>query len=104
MKLTRFHLGAIALPCLLLGAAEHAFATTKNATIYFTIGSTPTTASTAYTAPFTLPAGQQVTVKAIAIASGYQNSLVFSGTTYTPTAAPTGPPYTDALSGTAGSP
>jgi hypothetical protein len=48
---------------------------TAGASIYFTVnGSTPTAASTRYTAPFLL--GTSSTVKAIAIANGYSNSSV----------------------------
>lgn len=44
---------------------------TKNAKVYYTIdGSTPTTASTAYTEPFVVN-DENVTVKAIALADGY---------------------------------
>lgn len=55
---------------------------TSTAAIYYTIDdSTPTTASTLYTAPFTVT-GASVTVKAIAVLSGYTNSAVFSATYY----------------------
>ncbi len=51
--------------------------TTPGATIYYTTnGATPTTSSTLYTAPFTLTA--DATVKAFAVASGYNNSAVAS--------------------------
>ncbi len=51
--------------------------TTSGATIYYTTnGSTPSTGSTQYTAPFTLTGS--ATVKAIAVAAGYNNSAVAS--------------------------
>jgi hypothetical protein len=51
--------------------------TTAGATIYYTTnGTAPTTASTAYTAPFTVGASE--TIKAIAAAKGYTNSPVAS--------------------------
>ena len=54
---------------------------TPGAAIYYTIdGTTPTTASNHYTAPFTLSA--TTTVKAIAVAAGFQNSSV-AGAIYT---------------------
>lgn len=50
------------------------------ATIYYTVnGTTPTTASTVYSAPFTLTAGS-VTVKALATKTGLNNSAVASKT------------------------
>ena len=50
---------------------------TEGATIYYTTnGTEPTTSSTPYTAPFTV--GNEVTVKAIAVKSGYDNSDVAS--------------------------
>lgn len=58
--------------------------TTENASIYYTTdGTTPTTSSTLYTAPITI--SQTTTVKAIATANGYSNSLVASATYTFPT-------------------
>ena len=49
--------------------------TTENASIYYTTdGSTPTKSSTLYTEPITLT--QNCTIKAIAVADGYENSEV----------------------------
>jgi beta-glucanase (GH16 family) len=51
--------------------------TTSGATIYYTIdGSTPTTSSTQYIAPFLVASSSSVTVNAIATASGDTNSSV----------------------------
>ena len=48
------------------------------ATIYYTTNNTtPTTSSTQYTGPFTLPAGTH-TIKAICVKAGYENSAVTS--------------------------
>ena len=53
--------------------------TTENATIYYTIdGSTPTTESTEYTAA--IPVSETTTIKAIAVAEGYDNSSVATAT------------------------
>lgn len=60
-----------------LGTAVKLSTTTNNATIYYTIdGSTPTQASQMYTGPITISAA--VTIKAIAIASGYDPSAVLT--------------------------
>jgi hypothetical protein len=79
---------------------------TPGATIYYTLnGSTPTTASMQYTGAFTV--SSTTTVNAIAVATGYANSLVGSATytinTVVPTAAtptftPTPGTYTAAQS------
>lgn len=69
--------------------------TTANASIYFTLdGTTPTTASTLYSTPI-VASGSSFTIKAIAVATGYTNSAVFSAaytvtlpTAATPTANP----------------
>jgi hypothetical protein len=63
----------------------------KSATIYYTVGSaTPTTASTIYTGPFSLPPGASgsQTIRAIAAGSGYQPSAVAQATLQLPTAPP----------------
>jgi hypothetical protein len=53
--------------------------TASGATLYYTTdGSTPTTSSTKYTTPILLSA--TTTIKAVAAASGYNNSAVASGT------------------------
>lgn len=53
--------------------------TTEGATIYYTMdGNTPTSASTLYSAPFTVSAEGTTTVKAIAIKTGLDNSEVAS--------------------------
>lgn len=55
------------------------FSETSNASIYYTTdGTTPTSSSTLYTAPFTV--SQTTTVKAITTAAGYANSIVASAT------------------------
>jgi hypothetical protein len=58
---------------------------TAGSSIYYTTdGTTPTDASTLYTAPIAI--SQTTTVKAIAVAAGYSNSLVASATyTFPPT-------------------
>ncbi len=58
--------------------------TTNNATIYYTTdGTTPTETSTIYTSPITI--SQTTTVKAMATAAGYNNSLVATATYTFPT-------------------
>jgi len=65
--------------------------TTTGATIYYTTdGSTPTTSSTKYTAAIAV--STTTTIKAIAAASGYNDSLVASGT-YTISTSSTGINY-----------
>lgn len=73
--------------------------TTANATIYYTTdGTMPTTASTVYTAPFTLTTTGSVTVNALAVENGYNASSVGTATytvttvppNFTATATPTG--------------
>ena len=60
--------------------------TTPGAVIHYTIdGSTPTSSSAAYSSP--IPIHQTITVKAIAVAAGYADSAVASGT-YTITLPP----------------
>jgi len=50
---------------------------TPGATIYYTHdGTTPTTSSTVYSNPLSVPSGTSVTFKAIAVASGYATSAV----------------------------
>ena len=61
---------------------------TSGATIYYTTdGSTPTTSSTAYSAPFTV--SETTTVKAIAVLNGYTDSEVATAT-YTINTIPSG--------------
>ncbi len=53
---------------------------TPGATIYYTLdGTTPSTNSLAYSEPFSVPDNVLTTVKAIAVATGFQNSDVSSG-------------------------
>jgi hypothetical protein len=75
---------------------------TPGATIHYTTdGSTPTTASAAYTGPFTL--SQTATVKAMAAAGGMANSAVATATytiqlpVATPVFSPAGGTYTSAV-------
>ena len=72
---------------------------TAGASIYYTTnGTTPTPGSTLYSSPFTISAsiGTQTTVKAIAIRSGYSDSLVATGiyTSAGPTCLSTSTPIT----------
>lgn len=77
---------------------------TSGAAIYYTLnGSSPTTASTLYSGPFALTAS--TTVKAMAVASGYNNSAVASATftesssasAATPTITPDGGAFTNSV-------
>ncbi len=55
--------------------------TTANASIYYTTnGTTPTTASTLYSAPSPIAVSSTTTIEAIAVAPGYSSSAVASGT------------------------
>ena len=55
--------------------------TTAGASIYYTTnGTTPTTASTLYSASAPIAVSSTTTIEAIAVASGYTNSAVASGT------------------------
>ena len=76
--------------------------TTPGATIYYsTNGTTPTTSSTRYTAPFQL--NSSATVQAMAVASGYSNSAVASvaytvgGTVASPAISPAAGSYPSPL-------
>jgi hypothetical protein len=84
---------------------------TPSAVVHYTTdGSTPTSASTAYTVPISLPVGataETTTIKAIAIAAGFADSAVVTavyvidpGATQaaTPTFSPAGGTYTSAQS------
>jgi hypothetical protein len=89
------YLGGVSTPQFLpipgiYGSAQTVTITssTPSATIYYTIdGSTPTTNSTLYSGPFTLPEAT-TTLKAIGVKAGLTNSSVQSGT-YTVGAVPT---------------
>jgi peptidoglycan/xylan/chitin deacetylase (PgdA/CDA1 family) len=62
--------------------------TTAGTSIYYTTnGSTPTTSSTKYTGPFTL--SNTATVKAIAVATGYNNNSAVASATFTGSSTPT---------------
>jgi uncharacterized repeat protein (TIGR03803 family) len=77
---------AAATPAFSVAAGTYATAqtvalsdTTTGAMIYYTTnGTTPTTASTKYTAP--IPVSSTETIEAIAVATGYNNSAVASAT------------------------
>lgn len=75
--------------------------TTDGASIYYTTnGDAPTTASTAYTAPFEITATS--TIKAIAVKDGLDNSTVAEKTITISTPATATVPYTEAFNNTLG--
>lgn len=75
--------------------------TTDGANIYYTTnGDAPTTASTAYTAPFEITATS--TIKAIAVKDGLDNSTVAEKTITISTPATATVPYTEAFNNTLG--
>lgn len=74
--------------------------TTSGATIYFTLdGSTPTSSSQVYQAPFLV--ASSLTVKTLAVAAGYNNSVVGSQA-FTPNIASGTLVWSDEFTGTAG--
>ena len=73
---------------------------TSGSTIYYTTnGTTPTTASTVYNGPITV--GSTETINAIAVSTGFTNSLVASGS-YTLNIGQTGIDFTTGFAGTQG--
>ncbi|MDD3079597.1 MAG: chitobiase/beta-hexosaminidase C-terminal domain-containing protein [Paludibacter sp.] len=83
-------------------SAEITLATaTEGATIYYTVdGSTPTTSSTQYSAPFTIT--ETKTIKALAVKADMDNSVVAEKTITIATPATATTPYSEAFNNTLG--